>query len=138
MEHAEPGAARPGLLSAREYAQHALERIRRIKTPVNGDRQQWVATKKTFLGKVYLFLGLAAVQENKLDEGLQHLITATEFDPQGSYFYRLAVLYEARASYTEALESAERAKQLGPELVTRLAERQITRLRSRMKEPAKR
>jgi len=138
LEHTEPGAATQGLLSAREYAQHALERIRRLKTPVTAHRQQWVLTKKSFLGKAYLYLGLAAVQEKKLDEGLQHLIAATEFDPQGSYFYRLAVLYEARTSYAEALESAERAKQLGPESVTRLAERQIARLRSRTEEPAKR
>ena len=138
LEHTEPGAATLGLLSAREYAQHALERIRPLKTPVSANRQQWVATRKASLGKAYLYLGLAAVRENKLDEGLQHLIAATEFDPQGSYFYRLAVLYEARTSYAEALESAERAKQLGPESVTRLAERQIARLRSRTEEPAKR
>lgn len=134
LEHKESGTATPGLLSAREYAQRALERIRRIKMPETANRQQWVDAKKSFLGRACLYLGLAEVQEKKLDDGLQLLIAATEFDPQGSYFYRLAVLYEARGSYTKALESAERARQLGPELVARLAERQIARLRSRTKE----
>jgi tetratricopeptide (TPR) repeat protein len=136
LEHATPAATASGLLGAREYAQHALERIRGVKMPETANRKQWMEKKKSLLGKVFLYLGLAAIQEKELDEGLKHLIAATEFDPQGSYFYRLASLYEARASYADALESAERARQLGPEIVTRLAERQIARLRSRTGEPA--
>jgi tetratricopeptide (TPR) repeat protein len=137
LEHAAPGEGTPGLLSAREYAQHALERIRGVKMPETANRKQWMEKKKSLLGKVSLYLGLAAIQEKELDEGLRHLIAATEFDPQGSYFYRLATLYEARASYADALEAAERARQLGPEIVTRLAERQIARLRSRTEDHGK-
>jgi hypothetical protein len=54
---------------------------------------------------------------------------ATEFDPQGDYFYRLALVYEATGRRQEALTAAIRARDLGPEQVSSLAARKIAALR---------
>jgi tetratricopeptide (TPR) repeat protein len=123
------GVQNEGLLSAREYAQHALERIRRFKAPVSADRTTWIRTKKALLAKSHMLLGIAAVQEKKLDEATDNLLRATEFDPQGDYFYRLALVYEATGRPQKALAAALRAQELGPEQVSRLAERKIMALR---------
>jgi len=123
------GVQSEGLLPAREYAQHALERIQRFKAPVSGDRATWIQTKKVLLAKSHMLLGVAAVQEKKFDEAIDNLVMATEFDPQGEYFYRLSLVYEARGRYQEALAAAIRAQELGPEQVSLLAERKVTVLR---------
>lgn len=123
------GGQYEGLLSAREYAQHALDRIQWFKTPVSADRTKWIETKKVLLAKSHMLLGIAAVQEKKLDEAIDNLVMATEFDPQGDNFYRLALVYEAAGRYQEALAAALRAQKLGPEQVSLLAERKISALR---------
>ena len=123
------GVQNEGLLSAREYAQHALERVRWFKAPVSGDRTTWIQTKKALLAKSHMFLGVAAVQEKKLDEAIDNLVMATALDAQGDYFYRLALVYEATGRFREALAAALRAQELGPEEVSLLAERKITVLR---------
>ena len=118
-----------GLLSAREYAQHALERIQWFKTPVSADRAKWIQTKKVLLARSHMLLGIAAVQEKKVDEAIDNLVMATVFDPQGDFFYRLALVYEAAGRYQEALAAAIRAQELGPEQVSLVAERKVTALR---------
>ena len=130
LEHDSSGASE-GLLPARQYAQNALERVEQFRLPVTANRTSWIQTKNTLLGKAHMLLALAAVQEKKLDEASDNLAMAAEFDPQGNYFYRLSLVYEATGRYKEALASAVRAQELGPGQVTRLAERAIERLRAR-------
>ena len=123
------GVQNERLLPAREYAQHALEKIRRFRAPVSADRTTWVQTKKALLAKSHMLLGIAAVQQKKFDEAIDNLVMATEFDPQGDYVYRLALVYEATGRRQEALTAAIRARDLGPEQVSSLAARKIAALR---------
>ncbi len=124
-----PDAPGQKLLTAHQYAQHAVEKVSGFKAPVTANRSLWVETKQRLLGRAYMLLGLAAAAERKMDEAIASLALATEIDPRGEYFYRLSLVQESAGHAVEALAAALRARDLGPEQVSLLAGRAIARLR---------
>lgn len=120
----EPGDPRNEIqrhLLAKDYAQQGLSELRLFTLPPFADKHAWVRTKKKLLALGYGVLGQVAFDQKKFKEALTNLTKATDLDPEGSYFYRLGLVYAAKGQLDLARASFSRAQMLGPEEVSRLA-----------------
>ncbi len=69
------------------------------------------------LARAYLNLGGSFLRQGRLDEGLQELLKAREFDPLSSDIARgVALPYYLKRDYLRALELLRQANELGPAL----------------------
>jgi tetratricopeptide (TPR) repeat protein len=110
---------------ARKRALEALDLLRQLTMPQGALRREWLATKKDLLARSHSVLGYLAFQEHRLPEALTEFQTAAQLAPQGIYFYRCGLIYRENGKRAQAIDAFRRARELGPEPVSRAATRSL-------------
>ena len=118
---------------ARDYARQGLAELDRYTLPPLAERKRWLKTKRDFLARGYGILGTVAYAQGHLDEAIGSYAKAADFNPLGEYFYQEGLAFEAQGQFERARMSLSRARDLGPEPVSRLAAGEIDRLRTEEK-----
>ena len=116
------------LTQARTFAESGMAHLKSMSIPASANSKQWIQTKKAFLAQGSYVLGWVAFRERNTSEAVRKLRTAIEFDPQGEYFYRLAVITAAHGDLQAALKLAVKARDMGPARVSNLASLEIKTL----------
>jgi tetratricopeptide (TPR) repeat protein len=111
-------------------ARQAIAELEQYSLPVLADRQNWLRTKKDFLGRGYSILGRAQFHQGDLDAAIGSLQKAIDLSPQGDYFYYQGLAFEGKGQPEQARASLTQAMNLGPEQVSRSAAEEIERLGS--------
>ena len=107
--------------TATQYASSALEELRKLTLPITARRGAWLRSKKELLARAYAILGWLAFEDGRSGEALNKIREAAALDAQGLYFYRLALVYEARNEIAPAIESLQTAEKLGTGAIHQLA-----------------
>jgi tetratricopeptide (TPR) repeat protein len=118
------------LAEADNYAHRALEGLEKVKPPRDLPLDTWDKKKLAMQCKAHEVLGVVAVSQKQND------IAVTEFQtvlhladpPTGAQYFRLAVALASKGKKREAAEYFHRAIDLGPEQVTKIAQRELDSL----------
>jgi tetratricopeptide (TPR) repeat protein len=118
------------LALAEAYARRALDGIERVRPPRQTPLEKWDFEKRDMqcrahevLGVVALKRGLAAVAVNEFQLTVQLAPTA-----EGSRYFRLGLAYASGGDRSSALINFQRAFDLGPDAVRRLAQQEMKKL----------
>ena len=122
----------PGLAQAEQYARLVFEGINRIKLPRSVSPQRWEKLRLEMEASAHEALGQVATKRGNLQEAIAEFEKAVQQNPtpRGSQFYRLGVAYMLTRRYDPASEALNRAAELGPEEIRKMANAVVRKLRA--------
>jgi tetratricopeptide (TPR) repeat protein len=120
------------LAQAEEYARRVFEGIKRMKLPRSVSPQRWDELRLEMEASAHETLGQVAAKRGNLQEAISEFEKAVQLNPtpQGNQFYRLGVAYMLTRRYEPASEALNRAAELGPEEIRKMANAAIQKLRA--------
>jgi tetratricopeptide (TPR) repeat protein len=113
------------LAEAKRLAELGLARVNGVKLPASARSREWLRTKTSFLALGVSVLGWYSFRAGKIDSAIESFQRAIDLDPQGEYFYRLALVTAAAGDLEASLKWASLASKSGPARIAALAQRQI-------------
>ena len=122
----------PRLAQAEQYARLVFEGINRIKLPRSVSPQRWEKLRLEMEASAHEALGQVATKRGNLQEAIAEFEKAVQQNPtpRGSQFYRLGVAYMLTRRYDPASEALNRAAELGPEEIRKMANAVVRKLRA--------
>jgi len=114
----------PRLDQAEGYARLVFQGIERMKLPRSVSPQRWQELRLEMEASAHEALGQVASKRGNLQQAISEFQEAVQQSPtpQGSQFYRLGVAYMLAHRYDSASEALDRAAQLGPNEIRKMAE----------------
>ena len=118
------------LVEADGYAHRALEVLEKVRPPHELSLDTWEKQRRAMQCQAHEVLGIVAVNQGKTETAIDEFGTAVRLAeiPTGSQYFRLAFAFASAGKKAEAAENFQRAVDLGPEPVRRLALQQIERI----------
>jgi tetratricopeptide (TPR) repeat protein len=125
----------PRLAQAERYARRVFEGIEQMKLPRSVSPQRWQELRLEMEASAHEALGHVATKQGKLQEAILEFEKAVQQNPapQGSQFYRLGVAYMLAQRNDSAKEALNRAVELGPDEIRKMADSVIRRLNAEKK-----
>jgi tetratricopeptide (TPR) repeat protein len=113
----------PRLAQAEQYARRVFEGISRMKLPRSVSPQRWQELRLEMEASAHEALGYVATKQGNLPGAILEFERAVQQNPspQGSQFYRLGVAYMMAQKNDLAREALNRAVELGPDEIRKLA-----------------
>jgi tetratricopeptide (TPR) repeat protein len=113
----------PRLAQAEQYARRVFEGISRMKLPRSVSPQRWQELRLEMEASAHEALGYVATKQGNLPGAILEFESAVQQNPspQGSQFYRLGVAYMMAQKNDSARQALNRAVELGPDEVRKLA-----------------
>jgi tetratricopeptide (TPR) repeat protein len=121
------------LAQAESYAKQALIGIDKIRPPHKISLEQWELEKRSMQCSAYETLGVIALDRGDAKTAISEFEATIPLPPaaDGTRFFRLGVAYASDGRAEDAKKSFQRAVELGPETVRKLAIEQLDALEKR-------
>ena len=118
------------LTEAEGYAHHALERIDSSKPPKQIPMEQWLQEKREMQCQAHEALGVLALDRGEVQAAITEFEAgvALSAKPDGTHFFRLGLALALMGKTADAEKNLQRAKELGPDAVAKLASEQMEKL----------
>jgi tetratricopeptide (TPR) repeat protein len=125
----------PRLAQAEQYVKLVFEGIERMKLPRSVSPQRWQELRLEMEASAHEALGHVATKRGKVQEAIFEFEKAVRQNPvpQGSQFYRLGVAQMLAQEYDLARETLNRAAELGPDEIRKMAEAMLQKLKAEKK-----
>jgi len=122
----------PKLALAEQYAREVFAGIGRIILPHSVSLQRWEELRREMEASAHEALGHIATKRGRLQEAILEFEKAVQQNPvpQGTQFYRLGVAYMLAQKNDPAKEALNRAAELGPDEIRRMANAMMQKLKS--------
>src|SRR5262249_36517315 len=113
-----------------QYARRVFEGIGRMKLPRSVSPQRWQELRLEMEASAHEALGHVATKRGNLRVAILEFESAVQESPtpQGSQFYRLGVAYMMAQKNDSARKALNRAIELGPDEVRKLAQMVLQKL----------
>lgn len=119
------------IIEAKTYAVQDREQLQTLVRSSAVPRTEFRQHMRQAIAANAGVLGLIALQGGEIDTAIAEYEKATAFSPRGVDYYRLGTAFQLRGQNEEAIGSLKRAAELGPTLITSLAEKRIHDLEGR-------
>jgi tetratricopeptide (TPR) repeat protein len=122
----------PRLAQAEQYARRVFEGISRMKLPRSVSPQRWQELRLEMEASAHEALGYVATKQGNLRVAILEFESAVQQNPspQGSQFYRLGVAYMMAQKNDSARQALNRAVELGPDEVRKMANLAMQKLKT--------
>lgn len=115
------------LKKAENYATLARQQLRNAKRDAQVPRPQFGEYKRRVFALNAATFGLIALERRDLEKAIEEYETAVSQnpDPRGVDYLRLGIAFDLNHQPDQALRALRQAASLGPQIVTKLAEKEI-------------
>jgi tetratricopeptide (TPR) repeat protein len=119
------------LWQAEDYARKALTQIDATRLSKKTSMEQWSLQKRQMQAEAHGVLGTVALQRKQANVAVEEFQTALNLTPkpQGIDYLRLGLALNASGAKSDAQKNFRRAAELGPELVSTLAQEETRNLK---------
>ncbi len=126
------GPDRQKMLSeAKSYAVQDRAQLETLVRSAAVPRMQFREYKRQAMAANAGVLGLIALQGGDIDTAIAEYEKATAFSPRGVDYYRLGTAYQLHGQKEKAIANLQRAVELGPPLISSLAQKRLHDLQAR-------
>jgi tetratricopeptide (TPR) repeat protein len=118
------------LTEAEDYAHRALEHIDTSRPPKQIPMEQWLGEKREMQCQAHEALGVLSLARGQIEAAVNEFEAgvALAANPDGTQFFRLGLALALAGKVTDAEKNLQRAKDLGPDTVAKLASEQMEKL----------
>ena len=121
----------PQLERAALYAVRAMKELSTFHIPRTILPDRWDLIRKAKEAEIHEAMGYIAAKRGRLSQAVQELKTAVRINPkpEGSQYFRLAVIYEMSGQFKQSVKAYQQARFLGPPKLAAAAHDALTRLK---------
>jgi len=118
------------LIEAENIALRDREQLDRLVRSPAVTRQDFHHYRQQAKGANAALFGLISLQRGEIDKAIVEYEKATVLNPRGVDYYRLGVAYQMCGQNDKAIQRLKRAAELGPAMISSLAQRRIRDLQT--------